>query len=427
MLIKNINYNLFFLFFFPISLIIGSAAVNLLLIIASLIVIYNTIEQKYNIFKLYWVRIFFFFILFLSLISFFSDNSFSAFKASLSQTRFILFSFFIYFIDLKKNFNLFKNFLTILLVIVCIDINIQFVFGYDIFGYPAEGYLNNDYDIFSHWKNDAVNVGRLSGPFGYELIPGAFIASLSTPLIFYHFKSYKDLNYKKNLLNFLIIFLFIESTLITGERLSSLLILSCFFASLLISFGLKKSFFISTIIVTSIYLISILSLSQTNFLKKRWIEGFNISINIKDSSYGRIYSSSYEVWSKNKLKGTGLKNYRIECPKLEDPKPESPHPYCSPTHSHNLYLELLSETGILGFIIFFSFYLSLLFYLFKNSLKKINDVSLYFGFGSLFYLIFKLLPLPAGSVFSTWNASILWFHIGISLCFLCNKQKIINK
>jgi hypothetical protein len=96
-------------------------------------------------------------------------------------------------------------------------------FGYDIFGYPAEGYMGSDYKPLLHWQNENINLGRLSGPFGSELIPGAFISCLSPPLIFYYVNKIKFRSLKKNFIKlFLILFLF-QSVLITGERLALIL------------------------------------------------------------------------------------------------------------------------------------------------------------------------------------------------------------
>ena len=425
MTLKNPNFKAIIILFFPISLILGSALVNLTLVVGSLFLLYESYKKKIDFLKIIWVKIFFLLIIYLCLISFFAENFFSSFRSSISLTRFILFSLFIFFFVVEKNFENLKNFISLLLVLVCIDVNIQFVFGYDIFGFPSEGYSDINYDILSHWKNDNVNVGRLSGPFKSELIPGAFISSLSVPLIFYKFKALKTENLFGKFKNILLVCLFLESTIITGERLSTLLILSCIFTSMIISFNLKKTIFIVAILSSSLFLLPI---SENNFLKKRWVDAFNIFLNVNESSYGRIYTSAYHVWKENKLFGVGLKNYRINCQKISDPNPTSPHPFCSPTHAHNLYFELLSETGLIGLIVYLSFYISLIIFLLKNiNHKKKNKVIYYFGFGSLFYLFFKLLPLPTGSIFSTWNASIFWFHVGISLSFLCKRSYFLNK
>jgi hypothetical protein len=83
-----------------------------------------------------------------------------------------------------------------------------------------------------------------------------------------------------------------------------------------------------------LFFILTFNLSENNFLKKRWIDAYNITKDIKDSSYGRIYSSAFMVWQNHKIFGSGLKNYKIECQKLDDPNTHNVHPFCSPTHPH---------------------------------------------------------------------------------------------
>ena len=54
--------------------------------------------------------------------------------------------------------------------------------------------------------------------------------------------------------------------------------------------------------------------------------------------------------AKNKYFGVGLKNFRYVCDEKFDTFTQKKF-LCS-THPHNLYLEILSETGLIGFVIF---------------------------------------------------------------------------
>ncbi len=411
-------YNILIIIF-PLTLIIGSAVVNIFLILISILTVYE-IYKRSEILEpikvIFWTFSLFYIILLIS--SFYAENFIEAFKASFSQLRFFLFTIFIYyFFKPEKYLKLLVNFWTIILVLVSLDTLLQFFTGIDIFGYNAEGYILDKRTFLSPY------IGRLSGPFGDELIVGAFLAKISTPLIIYYLGMHKFYNLKDKILVFIILSLLLLTILASGERTSFLIIIICFTIFLLFQ-DIKKLFiFISTLIIF-IFLIY----SSNNFFQKRTNETLQIIKNIPQSSYGRIYHSSIEVWKKNKFFGTGLKNYHVNCIKLKDPSPNNIHNFCSPNHSHNFFLQILTETGIVGMIFFYIF----IFFLFKSFFKKIlviktiNDKYKYFACGSLFLATYTVLPsiIPSGSFFTTWNGSFFWLHMGFVLNFFIKTNKI---
>ena len=157
------------------------------------------------------------------------------------------------------------------------------------------------------------------------------------------------------------------------------------------------------------------------FSNQRYQDFIYIINNLNESSYGRIYSSSIQVFKKNLFFGAGLKNYNYNCLKLTDPNPLSRDPYCSPTHSHNFVLQMLSETGIIGFLLFYLFIGSIVFQLFKKFkyYNKSENLEKSFINGSIFICIFYITPsiLPAGSFFTSWNGAIFWLNLGFVMSY----------
>ncbi len=417
-------YNILIILF-PLTLIIGSAAVNIFLILISILTIYE-IYKRSEILKpiktIFWT--FSLFYIFLLISSFYAENFIEAFRASFSQLRFFLFTIFVYyFFKPEKYLNLLVKFWTILIVLVSLDTFLQFFSGIDIFGYKAEGYTSDERTFLSPFKiMQNQYVGRLSGPFGDELIVGAFLAKISAPLIIYYLGMNKFYNFKDKIYAFLILSIIILTILISGERTSFLIIFTCFVIFLLFK-DIKKLFifiFMITIFIFTIY-------SSNNFFQNRVNNTLQIIKDIPKSSYGRIYHSSIEVWKKNKLIGTGLKNYHINCIKLKDPNPNNIHKFCSPNHSHNFILQILVETGILGIIFFYIFMFSLFKSFFKKFviIKTIKYEYKYFASGSLFMLAYTVFPsiIPSGSFFTTWNGSFFWLHMGFILNFFIRTNK----
>ena len=119
----------------------------------------------------------------------------------------------------------------------------------------------------------------------------------------------------------------------------------------------------------------------------------------------KIYLSAIDIWKKNKIFGNGIKSFRQDCKKLSRHKIDR---LCS-NHPHNYYLEILTETGILGFSIILV--MGLLFALFIiKKFKFLNDNTLenLFLFAATISLILEAFPIKStGSVFTTNNATYL--------------------
>jgi len=128
------------------------------------------------------------------------------------------------------------------------------------------------------------------------------------------------------------------------------------------------------------------------------------------------------MWLDNPIKGVGSKNYRVVCDKTKINNYTGKYNICS-THPHNFYLELLSENGILGLLLFLAFISSLFILFFKKIIFFYNPIFL----GCFLIVASYLFPFrSSGSFFSSWYGSFFWFHLGILLNCL-KKEKIIQK
>ena len=98
-------------------------------------------------------------------------------------------------------------------------------------------------------------------------------------------------------------------------------------------------------------------------------------------------------------------------------------------HPHNYYLEILTEAGIIGFILISSVFLAILynsFYkkYFSNSPLKYNNVIVPF----LFLFIIEIFPIKStGSFFTTGSASYLFFLMGVVIGLTRKYNLIENK
>jgi len=346
-------------------------------------------------------------------LSLFSSGFDGSLKNSFSQIRFLTLTLFIYQNFNLKSYTLFFSIIFACILLVGIDNNIQFFTGLDIFGYPAEGYSYN-VRIFELKATDPYFIGRLSGPFRDELISGAFLVKLGIVVLFYLASNFQKFSNRNKFFFILLILFILQSILITGERTSSILFICLLFILLFNLISFKKAFIVSIILTFFISLLIV----NSNFLKNRSNDTINILSDYKNSSYGRLASSSFHLWKKNLLFGVGLKNYRVECDNLIDPFPDHKFQYCS-SHPHNTFLELLSETGIFGIILYLLF---IFFFFWENNIrisKKLKANS----YGLMAFILLSLVPiLPSGSLFTTWNASFFWIILGLYLSLA--KEKI---
>ena len=137
-------------------------------------------------------------------------------------------------------------------------------------------------------------------------------------------------------------------------------------------------------------------------------------INWRLSDYGTIWKGAYDVWMQHPIFGTGLHMYKEGCD-LAHPGPlilNLTENKCG-LHPHNITLQLLSETGLIGFILFYLMVLSLAF----SSLKIYFIRKLWLSFALMFGIIFTcFLPIASStSFFANKYGAIIWLLVGVML------------
>jgi len=179
-------------------------------------------------------------------------------------------------------------------------------------------------------------------------------------------------------------------------------------------FSFKKKI----IILLSSFVILTIIILNSQFLKLRFVD--QIKNLKKDNIYFNIYNSGFEVFKKYPILGTGNKNYRVEtCNNVTDQKNNN---YICQTHPHQIYLELLSEHGLVGSMIIFYLMYKLIFSKILNTLRDKNSLQI----GSLVYLLLTFLPiLPSGAFFSDYMLTL--FSINLSIFYAVNKKTNIFK
>ena len=393
---------LLLIYIYPISIVVGPAVAETIIILSCLF-FFRLLKD--NIHLLFHIKIFKFFIFFyfyLLICSIFGYDPIFSLKTTFPYIRHIIFVFLIYLLlvqqKIKQNILFFV--LLYLISFLIIDLFIQFNFGKNIFGFEKVGHF------------------RYGGMFNDELVLGSYLTKIF-PIFLALFctKKYKNRNYF--CLFFLI--LLVSSTLLTGERTSFFLSVLLFF--ILFSF-IKINSFHKFLILIFILLSGIIFLNINNnkIVKDRMFNSSfqsmfkNEKITVFTENHEKLYKASIKMFIDSPLIGHGPKSFRKIC-KLEKfyvNKQEA----CQ-THPHNIYLQLLAETGLLGLI----FLILLFIYLIKSIVKyqvlskNQNNEKIIF-FILIVGLFMNLFPFaPTGNFFNNWYSMVIYYVLPYLIFF----------
>lgn len=390
--------------FMPLFLISGPFLSDLSVVLVGIFFLINIILKKdYDFIKSKFSIIFVIFFLYLLINSTVNYYDYHTVRISLGYLRFGLFSLGVfYFLEKKQELLkwLFYTFIFCFIILI-FDGFYQYIFKYNIFNVQVDP------------------SGRVSSLFGSELVLGSYLARLYPiflGLTFYLFKT------KKKIILF-VTFLFILTEILiflSGER-------SAFFlntlAAIFVTLMVRDFKFIRFISLTlSIILIFLITIYDDTAKKRMWDSTINqIGINSKKINLFSIvheshYLSAYKMFLDKKFLGIGVRNFRNFC---SQPEYFGEHERSCSTHPHNTYIQILAETGLIGF----AFIILILFYfIFKCVLHfkgAIFQKKYYFNDFEICLLAAILITIwpfvPSGNFFNNWISIIYYFPVGFLL------------
>ncbi len=388
--------NLFFLFV-PLMYVIGPAVLDLYITISStFLLIFLYFKKKIYINRLYiiFLIIIFFYLNFVSIINYESNNSI---YRSLFFIRYIIIflsitSIFYFYQNIKIKYFFFTS--AILVYFIFLNQVYQLFFGIDILGNEAEKY-------------------RLSGIFGNNLIAGQVLFILSMPAIFFSFSiRKKKISYLFLITTSIIILIGI---FLSGQRTALYNYILAFLIYLYLFKDLLKINFIKMFLSLILILTSFIYFVPTFY--HRFFETTLKQINnFLYTSYSAHFETAIIVWLNNPFFGVGLKNYRNVCSSEIYISKYTANP-CS-SHPHNIYLEILSELGFVGLILFVTLFLFYLISIFKI-FKKLNYNYMFMTFPFYITTIPIILSfLPSGSFFTNTHSIPFWLYFSIAVSSL---------
>ena len=322
---------------FIISLIIpfliwGPFFPDLIVSLSALVfLIYVVRKKNFYYFNNKPLIIFFIFCIYCILVSIFvAKDRMLSFESSLFYFRIGVFACLIWYL-IDKNKKILSYFYYILVVCfsaLILDSYIQFFTGINIIGLPKDG-------------------TRLSSFFGDEFILGSYLSRLF-PLLFALYLLKEKNQTELYFMNILFILL-AGLIYISGERAAFFLfILSYVFIMIFLEKFTKLKIILS---VFSLILIIVLTFSFKD-VKDRMISSpaNTIKKSIFTPEHDSLIRTAYNMFLDKPIFGHGPKMFRVIC---KDEKYATGVTPCM-KHPHNFYVQLLAETGIIGFGFLFS-------------------------------------------------------------------------
>ena len=392
-------------------LIWGPFFPDLIVSVSALSFIYYLLKK--NNFYYFNKKSFIIFLLFCiisSLISLESEDISLSIKSSLFYFRIGVFSCFIwYLIDRDKSIlTYFYYVLVLCFSALVIDGYIQYFIGTNLSGFQIS--LTN----------------RVSSFFRDELIMGSYLSRLF-PLLFALFLIKEKQSYEIYFIGDL--FILVDVLIFMSGDRSAFFFLNLSTVFIIILIKEYQKFRLITFII-AIICVLVLSLNSSK-LNERMFKGPAKNMGLIESSneaviftpqHDSLIRTSYNMFKDKPIFGHGPKMFRIKC---KDEKYAVGVTPCS-THSHNFYLQLLAETGVLGFL----FLLSALAYVIYTALRQFKSIIFKqkrpltdYQICLLAGILITLWPFsPNGNFFNNWLMVVYSLPVGFYLQSIYSKK-----
>jgi len=359
-------------------------------LISLLFIIYCIKVKEYHYFKNKYFYVFLFFWIYLLINSLINNFNLDSLKISFFYFRYGIF---------------------VVGVVALLEVDNKFIkyFFYSIFLCFVALVLDGFYQYLNGQNFFGLeSTVRTSSFFGEEKILGSYLSRLWPIFFGLSILIIK----KKNFLFFFLILIFILSEaliFLSGDRSAFFYInLSAIFVIL---FSKKLVFLRTFTLLSSIILLVIISYINPTAKQRvfdKTLEQMNLNKDDKSDKFyifsrphTHHYISAYRMYLDNKILGVGVKNFRKFC-KVK--KYKISQVSCA-SHPHNTYIQLLSETGLVGFLFLMSALIYFCAKMFKHILLRLKK-SVYFTDFEICILsgiVIYLWPVvPTGNVFNNW-------------------------
>ena len=248
--------------------------------------------------------------------------------------------------------------------------------------------------------------GRLSWPYG-DLVPGNYVAKVGLPVFTVMVALAVSANGRIAVISGIISLFTMLISIMTGERIN-FLIRACggMLAGLL---WRPKWVRYGTLVLIEVIAVIMLFTAAPD-VGNRYVNKFIKQLPTGDHSiYYNTMKPGYMAFEQAPLLGIGTGNFRNMCEQIVGDEPKL---RCHP-HPHNFYIQMLGETGIIGFIFGTIFLWSIIITCFKAGWRHRDNVILATAWVVPFGLFW---PIASSSdFFGQWNNIFMWSAVALAL------------
>ena len=249
--------------------------------------------------------------------------------------------------------------------------------------------------------------GRLTWPYG-DLVPGNYVAKVGLPAFTVMVALAVSVKGRVAALSGIVALITMVISVMTGERIN-FLIRAC--GGMLAGLVWKPNWgrYLALVAVEILAVVVIFSAlpGTASRYTDQFVQG---ATNPQESAWLRTINGGWQVAQDNLMFGIGTANYRLVSfegilDKYENVKPD--------VHPHNYYVQMLLETGLIGFILGVVFLWSIIWTCFRASLKNRENVFVATAWVIPFGVFWPI--ATSADFFGQWNNIFIWSAVALSL------------
>ena len=249
--------------------------------------------------------------------------------------------------------------------------------------------------------------GRLSWPYG-DLVPGNYVAKVGLPAFTIMVALAVSVKGRVAALSGIIALFTMVISVMTGERIN-FLIRAC--GGMLAGLVWKPKWGRYLGLVAIEVLAVVVIFSALPGTASRYTDQFIAgATNPQESVWLKTINGGWQVAQDNLMFGIGSGNYRLVSyegilDKYENVRPD--------VHPHNYYVQMLLETGLIGFVLGVVFLWSIIWTCFRASLKNRENVFVATAWVIPFGLFWPI--ATTADFFGQWNNIFMWSAVALAL------------